>query len=59
MIGAGSGTRLSGFWRSILRRWPKAARVTASSARHSAGSGAARGVKWTTLDVTFGWRHEG
>ena len=31
--------------RSILRRWPKAAAVTASIAENSAGSGARRGMK--------------
>ena len=41
-------------WRSILRRCPKAARVTASSALTRQGRGRGRGVRWTTLEVTFG-----
>ena len=40
--------------RSILRRWPKAAAVTRSSARRSQGRGSARGTSCTSDDVTFG-----
>src|SRR6516164_367558 len=40
--------------RSILRRWPKAACVTASSMERSQGSGADRGTSRTTEDFTLG-----
>ena len=41
--------------RSILRRWPKASRVTSSSAPRSQGwRGCARGLICTTDEVTFG-----
>src|SRR5712691_4876259 len=41
--------------RSILRRWPKAAAVTRSRTGFAAGASATgRGVRRTTLDVTFG-----
>ena len=41
-------------WRSIFRRCPKAAWVTASKVRRSQASGAARGRIRTTEDVTLG-----
>ena len=41
-------------WRSILRRCPKAAWVARSSSARSHGSGAARGTKRTSEDVTLG-----
>jgi hypothetical protein len=41
-------------WRSILRRWPKAASVTRSSALRSQGGGFARGISCTSEEVTFG-----
>src|SRR5262245_42459899 len=47
---AGSDFRL---WRSILRRWLKAAAATCSSARRSQGAGASRGTSRTTDDVTL------
>ena len=51
----GSSAELtSGSARSILRRWPKAASVTRSSARRSQGRGFARGMSCTTDEVTFG-----
>ena len=52
-----SGSTPSDFrlWRSILRRWPKAASVTRCSARRSQGSGVARGARARTSDeVTLG-----
>jgi hypothetical protein len=41
-------------WRSILRRWPKAASVTRSSMRGTTPSGMAAGVTWTMADMTLG-----
>ena len=52
--GAGSTASDLRLCRSILRRWPKAAAVTCSSARRSHGSGAARGTSRTTDEVTLG-----
>jgi hypothetical protein len=52
--GDGSGMSALRLWRSIFRRWPNAARVTASSAPARQGRGAARGTSRTTLDVTLG-----
>ena len=50
----GSGVAAFRLWRSILRRWPKAARVTRSRSAIRQGSGSGRGRRWTTLEVTFG-----
>src|ERR1700722_1578327 len=52
--GVGSTPRARQVWRSILRRWPKAAAVTRSSVDRVHGSGAARGINRTTDDVTLG-----
>src|SRR5262249_35113860 len=41
-------------WRSILRRWPNAACVTASSVARSHGNGVARGTNRTKDDFTLG-----
>ena len=51
---AAASPRLLRLARSILRRWPKAAAVTASSAPSVQGRGSRRGSRWTTLDVTLG-----
>ena len=54
---AASGSRPSDFrlWRSILRRWPKAASVTRSQRAAFAGRAAlARGTSSTSDDVTLG-----
>ena len=41
-------------WRSILRRWPKAASVTRSSTRIETPSGASAGVTWMIALMTLG-----
>src|SRR5262249_39218667 len=46
--GFGSNPRVRRLWRSILRRWPKAASVTRSSAARSQPRGSGRGTRRTT-----------
>ena len=46
-------------WRSILRRWPKAASVTRCSARESQASGCARGIELDHRRRHLRRRHEG
>src|SRR5262249_43959339 len=41
-------------WRSILRRWPKAASVTRCNVRLSHGNGCERGTSSTSEEVTLG-----
>src|SRR5712671_1372224 len=50
----GSGVSDLRLWRSIFRRWPKAASVTRSRVRRSHGAGADRGTRRTTAEVTLG-----
>ena len=41
-------------WRSILRRWPKAASVTRSSIRAETPGGISPGVTWMIALITLG-----